>query len=116
MITRFFFAIFALILAVGKVIVPLFIGIILACFLCNIYNGETYSWLSGIWHGMFFLPNFVRHLYDPDTLYKASSCTTMYNIYWWFFAITEIISAIPVAIFVIGAAIAGFTIPKEELE
>ena len=116
MLVRFFFALFALILTISKVVLPLFIGVILACFLCNIHYAETYSWLSGIWHGMFFIPNYIRHIYDPFTLYKATSYTAMYNFYWWIFAIIEILSAIPVVIFVISAPIAAIATSQDEWE
>ncbi len=30
-----------------------------------------------------FLPNLVRHLFDGDVLFKATNCTTGYNVAWW---------------------------------
>lgn len=58
------------------------IGILLSMWLCNIEPGTTYSWYSGIWHGLFFIPNLVRSWFG-DTLYKAEYYTTAYNIFWW---------------------------------
>ena len=103
-------------MAIGKVIVPILIAILLACLLCNIHDGETYSWLSGIWHGVFFVPNFIRHLVDASILYKASSYTTMYNIYWWGISVVEIIGVLPMVFFVIIAPIMALTTPKSDLE
>lgn len=54
--------------------------------LCNINAEETYTWYSGIWHGLFFLPNLVRHwLFDAE--FKAEYCTTAYNVFFWIFGI-----------------------------
>lgn len=61
----------------------LFIEIILACLLCNIDSLTTYTWYSGIWHGLFFVPNLIRSWFDSSVLYKANFCTTAYNVWWW---------------------------------
>ena len=58
------------------------IGLYLSTLLCNIDPNTTYSWYSGIWHGLFFLPNLIKSwLYG--TLYKAEHYTIAYNIFWW---------------------------------
>lgn len=54
--------------------------------LCNINVEKEYFWYSGIWHGMFFVPNFIRHLVW-HTPYKAELYTTAYNIWYWIFSI-----------------------------
>lgn len=54
--------------------------------LCNIHPGETYSWYSGIWHGLFFLPNYIRHLIW-GVPFKAELYTTAYNVFYWIFSI-----------------------------
>lgn len=77
-----------LLLIIIKAAIPLGLGILLAHFICNIQAHETYCWIEGIWHGMFFIPNFVRHLFDSDILYKASHYSAMYNIFWWSMLIT----------------------------
>ena len=37
--------------------------ILVSCFagwlLCDIAPNETYTWYSGIWHGLFFFQNFI---------------------------------------------------------
>jgi len=113
---RLLFTLFGFILSVSKVIIPLIIGVILACCLCNIHDNETYSWLSGIWHGIFFIPNLIRNLINPDILFKAAHYTTMYNIYWWLVSTTEVIMTLPVILFVLVATIAAVTTPQKDLD
>jgi len=59
------------------------ISMLMAKFLCNINPHDSYSWISGIWHGLFFIPNYARGLLSPEILYKALDYTTMYNVFWW---------------------------------
>lgn len=59
----------------------------LSYFVCDISYGETYSWYSGIWHGLFFLPNWMWNGINDDILYKAESYTSAYNFWWWLFSI-----------------------------
>lgn len=113
---RVVFSLFGFVLAISRVAIPLLIGVILACFLCNIHEGETYSWLSGIWHGMFFVPNFIRSIFDPDILYKATDYTIMYNVYWWIISVMETIMTLPLALFVIITPLVALTTPKKDLE
>ena len=51
-------------------------------FLCNIDIEETYTWYSGIWHGLCLLPNLARYLIF-DAEFKAEYCTTAYNVFFW---------------------------------
>ena len=113
---RVLFALFGLILAISKVAMPLLLGILLACLLCNIHDGEAYSWVSGIWHGMFFVPNFMRNIVDSEVLYKATNYTTAYNVFWWFVSIIELIFTLPLIIFVLVTPLVALTTPKEDLE
>ena len=55
-----------------------------AAFLGVIDPDKTYTWYSGIWHGMFFISNFIRSWFT-DVLYKAESYTEAYNVFWWIF-------------------------------
>ncbi len=70
-------------------IIELFIGLIVSRFLCQIDPVETYSWLSGIWHGICFIPNFLLSC-DYDVLYKAECYTASYNVCWWLSAVASI--------------------------
>lgn len=58
---------------------------------CNITPGDTYSWYSGIWHGMFFPVNLVRSLL-VGALFKADNYTTAYNVFWWIVVVSWAIS------------------------
>ena len=71
-------------LVIVALVIGLFIGIasLIAMWLCNIKPDTTYSWYSGIWHGIFFLPNLVRSWFG-NALYKAEYYTTAYNVWWW---------------------------------
>lgn len=51
--------------------------------LCNINSDETYYWYSGIWHGIFVIPNWVLSWFTDDIYCKAPNSTTAYNIWWW---------------------------------
>lgn len=53
---------------------------------CDIDPLESYGWLSGIWHGLFFVPNYIRHLVW-DAEFKATDYTTAYNVFYWIFSI-----------------------------
>ena len=59
--------------------IPIAIAMIVAAFFCNIHAEESYSWLSGIWHGIFVIPNYCRHLLYPEVLFKACDITTDTN-------------------------------------
>ena len=60
---------------------------------CDIDPNETYTWFSGIWHGIFFPVNFVRSLLT-DALYKAEGYTTAYNVFYWIVVLSWIPSII----------------------
>lgn len=113
---RLLFSLFGFILAISRIAIPFLIGILLACLLCNIHEDETYAWFSGIWHGMFFLPNYIRSLIDSDVLYKAVDYTTVYNIFWWIVSVVEVIMALPLILFVLITPLVALTTPKEDLE
>lgn len=54
--------------------------------LCDINPDKYYTWYSGIWHGIFFVPNFIRSLFFHAE-YKAVDYSTGYNVFYWIFAI-----------------------------
>lgn len=66
------------------------IGILFAKWLCNIDSEDTYSWISGIWHGIFVVPNYVRYIMNSEILFKAAAYSTMYNILWWLVVVLQI--------------------------
>lgn len=59
------------------------VGMFVAQWICNIDPGTEYVWYSGIWHGLFVVPNFVRGLFDADVLCFATLHTTAYTVWWW---------------------------------
>lgn len=73
-------------------LVILGIGILGASFWCNIDPTENYTWFSGWWHGVCVLPNYVLSLFTGDTLIKAENYTTAYNVFWWMFTASSLIT------------------------
>ena len=59
------------------------VAIVAAVLFVNINGTELYGWQAGLAHGLFFLPNLVRHLFDGDVLFKATNCTAGYHVVWW---------------------------------
>lgn len=59
--------------------------------LCDINPDKTYGWFAGIWHGTFFIANWIRSLFG-DALYKANDYTTAYNIFYWIFSVLSVLS------------------------
>lgn len=90
---KFFMAVLAAIFEFfrGLVVVGLAIalGMLVAKFLCNIDPDESYSWISGIWHGIFVIPNYARGVLNPDVLCKALDYSSMYNVFWWIVVILQ---------------------------
>ena len=91
---RLFVAVIAALFTATKnlVVVGLAVGLgmLIASFLCDIYEQEAYSWFSGIWHGLFFIPNYARSILNPSVLYKAFYFSTMYNVFWWIVVVLQI--------------------------
>lgn len=76
-------------LAIAYIFLPWrpIVALVAAIFWVNISGAELYGWYAGLAHGLFFLPNLVRHLFDSDVLFKATNCTTGYNVSWWIAAV-----------------------------
>lgn len=73
------------------IVIALGIEVVLAYFFCNIDASDSYSWISGIWHGLFIVPNFILHMFSDDILYFAEYHTTAYTIFYWLTAILFIL-------------------------
>jgi len=76
----------SIILSIGAIV--FYIGIFLAfCLLstkiCYINPDKTYSWSSGIWHGIFVIPHWVVSWFFDDIYCKAPNSTIAYSIWWW---------------------------------
>ena len=63
--------------------IPVAITCALAAWRCDIEPDKTYTWYSGIWHGLFCIPNWIRSFFYSDVLCKANYYTTGYNVWWW---------------------------------
>lgn len=44
---------------------------------------KTYSWYSGIWHGIFVIPHWVVSWFTDEVYCKAPNSSTAYSIWWW---------------------------------
>lgn len=69
------------------IIIALAIEVGIALLVCNIDASDSYSWISGAFHGLFIVPNLVRHLFNNDILYFAEYHTTAYTIFYWLIVI-----------------------------
>lgn len=73
------------------------ISVLVLCVLgwifCDINPEETYTWYSGIWQGIFFIPNWIRSLFT-GALYKAQFYTAGYNACYWIFAVISTVSTV----------------------
>lgn len=78
-------------------LVRLYITIVVYCvlgkLLCDIDPNVEYTWYSGIWHGLFFVANFVRSWFT-DALYKAEIYTSGYNVCYWIFSIWTVLGCL----------------------
>ncbi len=78
-------------------VIRILITILTYCFLgwllCDIAPEQEYTWYSGIWHGLFFVVNFVRSWFT-DALYKAENYTTAYNVFYWIFSILSVLGSL----------------------
>jgi hypothetical protein len=80
-------AFFEMLLFIGSLI--FYLGIFLVfCMIttkvCYISPNKTYSWYSGIWHGIFIIPHWVVSWFSDDIYCKAPNSTLAYSLWWWF--------------------------------
>lgn len=76
-----------------KVIFGIIIYILLGWLLCHIDPYENYTWYSGIWHGVFFVPNVLKN-FIWHTPCKATFYTTGYLAFYCIFSIISILSCL----------------------
>ncbi len=74
----------------SRIIITILVYCLLGWLFCDIEPGKEYTWYSGIWHGLFFVINFVRSWFT-DALYKADNYTTAYNVFYWIFSISSVL-------------------------
>ncbi|MEZ3423036.1 MAG: hypothetical protein K1W39_04915 [Lachnospiraceae bacterium] len=73
--------------------IPLLIACLVASWLCEINPETTYSWYHGIWHGIFFIPNFLKSIFT-DALFKAELYSNAYNVFWWITVVSEVLGVL----------------------
>lgn len=70
------------------------VGCLLANWWCTIDPEIEYQWYSGIWHGIFIIPNWTMSwMFGKDILCQAPIHTTGYIIWWWLCLIFHCITA-----------------------
>lgn len=75
-----------------------------AYFLCDITPGVEHGWLSGFWHGIFVIPNYILHFINPEILIYSEQPSSLYPIFFGIgFAMVGLIIGI---IKIIGGVIA----------
>ena len=85
------------VMLIGTII--FYVGIFLAfCILsikiCYINPEKTYSWYSGIWHGIFIIPHWVVSWFTDDIYCKAPKASIAYIIWWWILLVSAVTSII----------------------
>ncbi len=61
----------------------LLLSCLVAYYLCDVQSDIEYTWYSGIWHGIFLIPNFILSLFLDDIIVKANITTSGYTFFWW---------------------------------
>ena len=60
------------------------VGCLIAEKICFIRSDIRYEWYSGIWHGLFVIPNWIlSNLFDKNVYCQAPNHTSGYVFYWW---------------------------------
>ncbi len=75
-----------------RFVLPTAIACFLAMWVCDIEPGEKYRWASGIWHGIFVVPNFIRHIISHNVRFMADNGTEAYYIFFWLITIATVIT------------------------
>ncbi len=76
-----------------RLIFGIVIYVFLGWIICQIDAYESYTWYSGIWHGLFFVPNILKNLFW-HTPYQAVMCTTSYVVFFRLFSIISLLSCL----------------------
>ena len=61
-----------------RIIITVLVYGLLGWLFCDIDPNKTYYWYSGIWHGLFFFINWIRHFFW-DCEFKAVHFTAAYK-------------------------------------
>lgn len=90
--------------SVGNII-GFVVGIGLAFVVAYIFSIEPskeYGWFAGIWHGIWFIPNYIISLFSDNYYFKAPMHTTAYNVFWYINAIWASIFYLNLILKIIG--------------
>lgn len=74
----------------SRIVITILVYSIAGWLLCNIDPDKEYIWYSGIWHGLFFVPNLIRSWFT-DAIYKAETYTAAYNFFYWVVCIISVL-------------------------
>jgi hypothetical protein len=55
----------------------------LSTVICKIEPNESYTWYSGIWHGLFVVQHWIMSWFSDGVLLKAPIRTSGYTFWWW---------------------------------
>lgn len=72
-----------------KKVIAFIAYIIVGWIFCTINPHDTYSWYSGIWHGVFFLPNILKTIFWGNP-YQARFVTSGYIAWYWVCAVLSV--------------------------
>jgi hypothetical protein len=78
---------------ITRILITILVYSFLGWLLCDIDAYTEYTWYSGIWHGMFFIANWIRSWFG-DALYKAENYTIAYNVFFWIFSVASVIGCL----------------------
>lgn len=67
----------------GAMLTYLFLGVI-AYFVCKVDPHAPADWLSGIWHGIFFVPNMFCSWFLSDKVHYYSNNGTFFYYVWMY--------------------------------
>ena len=78
---------------ITRILISIIVYCLAGWLFCDIDPTNHYEWYHGIWHGLFFVANFVRSFF-MNCVYKASDYTTAYNVFYWIFSISSVLGAL----------------------
>jgi hypothetical protein len=88
-----------------SVLVGLLIPTVLSFFVYpesdKVYEGFLLGWWAPCIHGTCFIPNYIHSMIEEGRLFKATSYSTAYNVWWWLTAVSGVYTIIfkPVYVF-----------------
>ncbi len=109
----FAYIILGLLLLALKYLYKPIISVFIAYTWCHINPYQSYDWLDGLWHGFNMFGNFILSIFT-DTMVKSSNGSLGYNISWWLFASSQLITLILCILYWVGSAKSDNTNEEKE--